>query len=532
MVRELFFAGEEGDFWQYSYNNYSNTKCHIKRNGELSRAFDEELGVRQGVIRSSDHYKTYVGPGLDTLDQSNLGYRIGPICVSVSPVADDLYLLSDKPGKLQQLLHLASHYGDRYRIKYGASKTKITVTGSNIDIDYYKSVKPWKMDGEVVDVVDNNDHLGLVVSGEREEEKNINTKLVKGRGSLFGLLGPALAQRCLLNPELKMHLFRLFTCPITRCGLSAMVIRPTLMEPLEVFHRKALRSFLSLSDRSPVPALYFIFGELPLSAKIHRDMFALFYGIWKNQQTKIHEIVKYLLQEAPDNSRTWSIYLRHLSKQYGLPDPLDLLNTEPMSKEVFKNMVMSKITAFHERNLRERAANNSKMGFMNVTTHGLRGRSHPILRDIVTTVDVKAARPVIKCLTSDYYTYAVRAAQTGGSSHCRICPDTTDVNREPEDIVHVVTRCAATEDIRHNMMVNIVTAVSATVVPIDLDSIVQDKSVLCQFLLDCTSLNLSNKTRVNINDPAVTEIFKQCRRLVAAIHAERMRLIKELEKRK
>ena len=212
MVRELFFAGEEGDIWQYSNNNYTNTKCHIKRNGEISRAFEEELGVRQGVPRSSDHYKTYVSPCLDTIDASRLGYWIGPICVSVAPVADDVYLLSDKPDKLQQLMFLAGHYGDRYRIKYGANKTKITVTGSKIDMDYYESVTPWKMDGKTVEVVKNNEHLGLVVSGERSEEKNINIRLVKGRGSLFGLLGPAFAQRCLLNPELKMHLFRMYTC--------------------------------------------------------------------------------------------------------------------------------------------------------------------------------------------------------------------------------------------------------------------------------------------------------------------------------
>ena len=314
--------------------------------------------------------------------------------MSVAPVADDVYLLSDKPDKLQQLMFLAGHYGDRYRIKYGANKTKITVTGSRIDMEYYKSTTPWKMDGDIVEVVDDNEHLGLVVSGERPEEKNINIRLVKGRGSLFGLLGPAFAQRCLLNPELKMHLYRLFVCPITRSGLSSMVIRPSLMEPIDIFHRKSLRAFLSLSDRSPVPSLYFVFGELPMSAKIHRDTFALFYGIWINPLTTIHKVVKYLLQEAPDNSRTWSIYVRHLAKQYGLPDPLDLLNSAPMSKDSFKNMVMSKITSFHERNLRDRASNNSKMTFMNVATTGLNGRSHPILRDIITTADVKSARPV------------------------------------------------------------------------------------------------------------------------------------------
>ena len=47
-TRELFFAGEEGDTWQYSYNSYQNTRCQIKLDGQLSKPFEEELGVRQG----------------------------------------------------------------------------------------------------------------------------------------------------------------------------------------------------------------------------------------------------------------------------------------------------------------------------------------------------------------------------------------------------------------------------------------------------------------------------------------------------
>ena len=167
---------------------------------------------------------------------------------------------------------------------------------------------------------------------------------------------------------------------------------------------------------------------------------------------------------------------------------------------------------------------------MNVSTTGLSGKCHPILRDIVTTVDVKAARPVIKCFTGDYYCFAARGAQTGQSTHCRICPSDDD-SREPEDIVHVVAGCAATNDIRTNMMVNVIAAASSTAVPIDIPSILQDKKTLCQFLLDCTSLNLDNNTRVNMNDPASAEIFRQSRKLVAAVHAERMRRIKDLDRR-
>ena len=109
--REIFAEGEEGALWQFTNASYDNTKCQMKLEGKLSRKTQEELGVRQGHIKSSDHYKTYVSPALASIDSSNLGYWIGPICVSVSGVADDVCLLSDAPDRLQQLLHLASHYG-------------------------------------------------------------------------------------------------------------------------------------------------------------------------------------------------------------------------------------------------------------------------------------------------------------------------------------------------------------------------------------------------------------------------------------
>ena len=55
---------------------------------------------------------------------------MGPINVSITGVADDLHLMKDTKSKLQALFKIAEHYGNRYRIKYGAAKTKITVDGS------------------------------------------------------------------------------------------------------------------------------------------------------------------------------------------------------------------------------------------------------------------------------------------------------------------------------------------------------------------------------------------------------------------
>ena len=63
---------------------------------------------------------------------------------------------------------------------FGTSKTKATVTGSKIDMQYYKDIKMWKLYGEQIDVTEDNAHLGLIVSGQDEEAKNVDENISAG----------------------------------------------------------------------------------------------------------------------------------------------------------------------------------------------------------------------------------------------------------------------------------------------------------------------------------------------------------------
>ena len=81
-------------------------------------------------------------------------------------------------------------------------------------MEYFREIAPWTINNENIDVVIDNEHVGLIVSGQHSEEKNVENKLNKGRKSLFSLLGPAFQQKCMLSPVVKVHLYRLFTWPI------------------------------------------------------------------------------------------------------------------------------------------------------------------------------------------------------------------------------------------------------------------------------------------------------------------------------
>ena len=208
------------------------------------------------------------------------------------------------------------------------------------------------MKGSSIDVVENNDHLGQIVSGSRQEGKNVDLSLKRARGSLYSLLGPAFAYKCTLSPTVQIHLYRTYTCPILRSGLASFTLRSSHIKPLSLFHRKCLKGFLHLSNSAPTPAIHFLFGELPVEAKIHRDMFSLFYSVWQNPNTKVYQIVKNILSDSDDNSSTWSINLRHICKMYNIEDPILSLKKDPPKKSTYKENVMIKISTFHENELK------------------------------------------------------------------------------------------------------------------------------------------------------------------------------------
>ena len=146
------------------------------------------------------------------------------------------------------------------------------------------------------------------------------------------MLGNIFSYKCKLSQQVLHHVWSLYVSPVLRSGLASLPIRPPVMKTVSSFHKKVLRGILKLSNTSPIAPLYFLLGELPIEAVQHMDILTLFWSIWSNPQTKVHEILKYLLMTADSKSLTWSVHLRLLFLQYKLPDPLKLLNSQVLPK--------------------------------------------------------------------------------------------------------------------------------------------------------------------------------------------------------
>ena len=93
--------------------------------------------------------------------------------------------------------------------------------------------------------------------------------------------------------------------------------------------------------------------------------------------------------------------------------------------------------------------------------------------------------------------------------------------------MHILTACRVTKDTRSRVTPDLLNTV-ADHFPINKILVLPSPMTTTQFLIDCSSLNLDNGTRISQAHPAFTQITKQCSSYIFAIHSERLRQLRRL----
>ena len=166
------------------------------------------------------------------------------------------------------------------------------------------------------------------------------------------------------------------------------------------------------------------------------------------------------------------------------------------------------------------------MRFLNVNIKGLNGLVHPALYNVKTTSSVRKMRPHIKMLCGDYYTYQLKAKYQGGSPNCKLCKISPEQNDNIENIEHILTQCSAYSDIRQRIFLKM-KHLCDQIPTVDFEELLSNPRNLTQFLLDCTSLNLSN--RINCLDENCSKMFDLSRDLCFSINKLRLKKLKDLQ---
>jgi hypothetical protein len=85
----------------------------VKWDGNISKSFDEQQGVRHGGIVSPELYKVFINPLLEFYKTNNLGFKIGSIHIGNPTCADDIVLLSKSQQELQTMLSSQEQFANQ-----------------------------------------------------------------------------------------------------------------------------------------------------------------------------------------------------------------------------------------------------------------------------------------------------------------------------------------------------------------------------------------------------------------------------------
>ena len=196
-----------------------------------------------------------------------------------------------------------------------------------------------------------------------------------------------------------------------------------------------------------------------------------------------------------------------------------------MSKTEWKSLVMTRVTVFHERELRDKARTNYKLEYLNVQALGLTGRPHPAICSVMNTRDAYKMRSHLKFLTGDIESFHnLSIINSENSPHCRLC------SAECEHTQHILTECRGTSDVRERLypeLVNLVFDILPTSGILINDQ--TSNSMLTQFILDPTSLNLPNTHRISFQHPRLSDLYRLSQDWCNAVYSCRPRLLKELK---
>ena len=149
-------------------------------------------------------------------------------------------------------------------------------------------------------------------------------------------------------------------------------------------------------------------------------------------------------------------------------------------RKTFKEHILTKISAYYEKQLRDAAKSNSRMKYFNVSLLSLRGRHHPSLNNIITSHEVRKSRIHLKMLCGDFLTYETKALQSGGSPHCRVCFKNTKVSNN-ENTQHILTSCPMYDAIRERIFPEYDLILNSGRMKLKLNDFASDNETLCQF---------------------------------------------------
>ena len=110
---------------RFIMDSYTRQYMHVQWDGECSKQFDVNNGVKQGGVLSPMLFSIYIDELLMKLKKSGLGCYIGNVFIGTLGYADDITILSPSIRCLNEILKICEEFAQEYQVVFNEKKSAV-----------------------------------------------------------------------------------------------------------------------------------------------------------------------------------------------------------------------------------------------------------------------------------------------------------------------------------------------------------------------------------------------------------------------
>jgi hypothetical protein len=259
---------------------------------------------------------------------------------SIPSYADDVALLSDDPDQLQLMLNVAEDYASRWYYSFGAHKSVIMVFGeSTRSRNELRKKRCWSIGGQSIAEADSAKHLGVMLSVNSTTLHHTLKSAASARAAFYAATPYGMRFGC-LHPRTALRLYYSLVRSILTFGYDAIMPTKSELLILERAQQSILRIILDVPSRTSSLGILAMMGALPIKSVIYAKHLSFLRNVLSMPAESAQRRVL-VCRLSTQNKRSFVVSLRQILNELDLTNLEDLLNTQPPSRQSWREHVRS-----------------------------------------------------------------------------------------------------------------------------------------------------------------------------------------------
>ena len=286
---------------------YQRVSSSVKINNQLSDWFDVNCGVKQGCVLSPTLFSMFINDLVDSVRGSGRGLKIKGTSIDILMYADDVVVLAETEGDLQEILSSINSWCSSWGISINVKKTKVN------HFRYKRTPQSnfkFKLGDQHIEYAHEYKYLGFLFNEFLDLDKSIQRVFDRGNQALGAVIAKAKA-----SGGLPFSVFtQLYNASVLSiCNYSAHIWAHRKNLQLLKLQNNALRFFFGLGTAAPLAALEGDSGWPPMQLQLQYTMVKYWVRVCAMPLSRIPKVAYLWSCEIADSGKkSWGYHIRGL----------------------------------------------------------------------------------------------------------------------------------------------------------------------------------------------------------------------------